>query len=311
MELIRGFQNLRPRHRGCVATIGNYDGVHLGHQHVLGQLQERARALQLPATVVTFEPTPQEYFAPERAPARLTRLREKFEALADCGIDRFVCLRFDAALANMPADSFIERLLHRGLGVSYLVIGDDFRFGRDRAGDFATLKDAGLTHGFDVAAAETFRLDSVRLGSSVVRRALAEGRLEDARRFLGRYYRMSGRVVTGDRLGRTLGFPTANIRPGRMVIPLQGIFAVRVSGLGESARPGVASLGSRPTVGGRPALLEVHLFDFDEELYGAHLAVEFVARLRDEVHFPSLEALTLQMRTDATQARRILGLGSA
>lgn len=312
MELIRGSHNLRARHRGCVATVGNYDGVHLGHRAVLERLADQARAHGLPAAVIVFEPTPLEFFAPQRAPARLTRFREKVEALAAIGhVDRLLCLRFDRSFAAIEPEAFIEKLLIERLAVRHLVVGDDFRFGRDRRGDLAMLQRAGAEHGFAVAPTPTRLIDGGRVSSSRVREALAAGDLALARRLLGRPYRMSGRVVPGEQLGRRLGFPTANIRTRRTGLPVHGVFAVRAHGLGAEALPGVASVGTRPTVAGREPLLEVHLFDFDEEIYGRRLDVDFVAWLRDEQSFPDLYSLCAQMERDAARAREALGLPPA
>jgi riboflavin kinase / FMN adenylyltransferase len=306
MDLVRGIHNLRARHRGCVATIGTYDGVHRGHQHVLEVLRLRARELALPATVITFEPTPREYFQGADAPARLTRLREKLQALARYGVDRVVCLRFDAKLASISARSFEEDLLTARLGVRHMVVGHDFQYARRREGTTATLRAAGARLGFAVEEVPPFELDGVRVSSSLIRTALERGDLATATRMLGRPYRISGRVQLGQRLGRKLGFPTANLPLHRNVIPLWGIFAVRVFGPGLTSHPAVANLGTRPTLDGTVPLLEVHLFDYAGELYGRNLDVDFVARLRDEVRFESLEALIEQMHRDAAEARRRL-----
>ena len=306
MELVRGLHNLRPRHHGCVATIGNYDGVHRGHQHMLAALRRRALELGLPATVVTFEPTPREYFEGETAPARLTRLREKLQALARYDVDRVVCLRFDTELAAISARSFEEDLLAARLGVRHMVVGHDFHYSRRREGTTASLRAAGRRLGFTVEEVPPFEIEGVRVSSSLVRAALEAGDLAVATQLLGRPYRISGRVQLGQRLGRKLGFPTANLPLHRKVIPLWGIFAVRVDGPGLTFHPAVASLGTRPTVDGTVPLLEVHLFDFDRDLYGRNLDVDFIARLRDEVRFDSLEALVEQMHRDAAQARASL-----
>ena len=306
MELVRGLHNLRPRHHGCVATIGNYDGVHRGHQHMLAALRRRALELGLPATVVTFEPTPREYFEGAEAPARLTRLREKLQALARYDVDRVVCLYFNAELAAISARSFEEDLLTARLGVRHMVVGHDFHYSRRREGTTASLRAAGRRLGFTVEEVPPFEIEGVRVSSSLVRAALEAGDLAVATRLLGRPYRISGRVQLGQRLGRKLGFPTANLALHRKVIPLWGIFAVRVDGPGFTSLPAVASLGTRPTLDGTVPLLEVHLFDFDRDLYGRNLDVDFIARLRDEVRFDSLEALVEQMHRDAAQARASL-----
>jgi riboflavin kinase/FMN adenylyltransferase len=308
MDLVRGMHNLAPRHRGCVVTIGNYDGVHRGHQHIIASLRERASALGVPAVVVTFEPTPREYFEGAEAPSRLTRLREKLAALASCGVDRTVVLRFDDRMCGMAATDFVDRLLIRGLGVRHVVVGHDFHFARRREGAVETLRAAGADHGFTVTEVGQFLVDGERVSSSLVREALNRGDLDRATRLLGRPYRMAGRVRLGKKLGRQLGFPTANLALHRKVVPLWGIFAVRASGAGLVNHPAVASLGTRPTVDGTDPLLEVHLFDWDGSLYGRYLDVDFVERLRDEQKFESLDALVAQMHRDAAAARRVLGI---
>jgi riboflavin kinase/FMN adenylyltransferase len=306
MDLVRGRHNLRSRHRGCVLTIGNYDGVHLGHQHMLGELRRAARQQDLPATVLTFEPTPLEYFAGDEAPARLTRLREKLGALELYGVERLLILRFDRKMQTVSASSFINDLLVAQLGVREIIVGHDFRFARAREGNVGTLREAGARHAFSVTEVEPFELGGERVSSTLVREALGRGDLARATRLLGRPYRMAGRVRRGRMLGRELGFPTANLALHRRVVPLWGIFAVRVSGPGFAGQPGVASLGTRPTVSSGEPLLEVHLFDFAGDLYGAHLDVDFLARLRSEQRFESLERLVEQMHLDAAAARAIL-----
>lgn len=302
MELIRGWHNLRTRHRGCVATIGNFDGVHRGHQAVLARLAEEARRYRLPATVITFEPQPLEYLRPQAAPARLTELRSKLQALQDHGVDRVLCLRFGQQLAETPAETFIDELLVERLGVRFLMVGDDFRFGHGRRGDYAMLQAAGEWQGFAVERMPTVLDGGVRVSSTGIRQALAAGELAQAARLLGRPYRICGRVVRGQALGRQLGYPTANIAFHRPPPPLEGIFVVRVGGL-DRPRSGVASIGTRPTVNGTRTLLEVYLFDFSGNLYGRHLDVEFLQRLRSEQRFDSLEALRAQMDLDAAAAR--------
>ncbi|MHB8406128.1 MAG: bifunctional riboflavin kinase/FAD synthetase [Gammaproteobacteria bacterium] len=303
MELIRGLLNLKPRHRGCAASIGNYDGVHLGHQHVLKELVGRARERSLPAAVVVFEPTPQEYFAAAEPPARLMNFCEKWPALAECGVDRIVCLRFNRTLAEMPAERFIKRVLIRGLGVRHLVVGDDFRFGRDRTGDFALLKAAGADYGFEVAGAHTLTVAGERVSSSRIREYLAAGKLDSAAGLLGLPFSLSGRVVYGDRLGRTLGFPTANIPLRRRVSPVHGIFVAAVHGIGGTSCYGAAYVGRRPALNGQRVMLEVHVFDFTGELYGQRLQVELLHQLRGDAGFENLEALKAQMARDVGAAR--------
>lgn len=302
MELIRGLHNLRERHRGCVATIGNFDGVHLGHQTVLGQLSEKAAELGVPSMVITFEPYPLEYFAPAEAPPRLTRLREKIKALTRYAVDRVLCLQFDRKLAAMPAKDFIEKLLIEGLDVKYLVVGDDFRFGNKRQGDFAMLQQAGKQHGFQVVNLHTFMVDQIRVSSTRIREALSDGDLGVAEKLLGRPYRMCGRVAHGDKRGRTIGFPTANIHLHRNNTPVSGVYAVEMFGIEGEPLQGVANIGTRPTVDGTRSLLEVHLFDFDRDIYGAYVNIEFVHKLRDEKKFDSFDVLKEQILRDADEA---------
>ena len=302
MELIRGWHNLRTRHRGCVATIGNFDGVHRGHQAVLARLAEEARRYRLPATVITFEPQPLEYLRPQAAPARLSALGGKAPALPAPGADRAPCPRSGQQPAATPAAPFLDELLVERLGVRFLMVGDDFRFGHGRRGDYAMLQAAGERQGFAVERMPTVLDGGERVSSTGIRQALAAGELAQAARLLGRPYRICGRVVRGQALGRQLGYPTAHIAFHRPPPPLEGIFVVRVGGL-DRPRPGVASIGTRPTVNGTRTLLEVYLFDFSGNLYGRHLDVEFLQRLRSEQRFDSLEALRAQMDLDAAAAR--------
>lgn len=303
-RIIRGLHNLPVPQCACVATIGNFDGVHLGHQAVLSQLAMKADMLGLPAVVITFEPQPYEYFMPEKAPARLSRFREKVETLRAYSIQKLCVLRFDQKLANMPADEFIQRLLIDGLRVSYLVVGDDFRFGKDRRGDFALLQQAGQQHGFQVVNMHTFAIDKMRVSSTRIRQALRDGNLDLAEKLLGRPYRMSGRVAHGDKRGRQMGFPTANIHLHRCKVPLTGVYAVQLFGIDGEPVNGVANIGVRPTIGGDKALLEVHLLDFNRDIYGAHVQVVFLQKLREEHKFADLDALIKQIHTDIGAARQ-------
>jgi len=309
MELIRGLNNLhscnlRSGNQGCVATIGNFDGVHLGHQHVLTQLADKAKAFGCPCTVITFEPQPLEYFAPQSAPARLMRLRDKVRALQRQEVDRLLCLRFNQSLANMPYQDFIEQVLVNGLGVRYLVVGDDFRFGKNREGTFKHLIEAGEKYNFEVVNMPTFNVEGERVSSTRIRKALEAGQFEKAETMLGQYYKMTGRVVHGEKLGRELGFPTANINIHRKVTPLHGIYVVKVFDLNGRLIEGVASIGTRPTVKGKNVILEVFLFDFNETIYGKQLEVNFLKKLRDELSFDSLEALKDQIAIDVKQAKQ-------
>jgi riboflavin kinase / FMN adenylyltransferase len=294
-----------------VLAIGNFDGVHLGHQALLTRLEGKARALGLPASVMTFEPHPRELFSPEQAPARLTSLREKLGLLESFGVDRTYVVHFSRKLATLSAEEFIERVLVHGLAVKHLIVGDDFRFGRGRGGDFAMLQQAGIEHGFGVESMHTIDLDGERVSSSAVRETLAEGDLEHAARLLGRPYRIAGRVVHGEKIGRALGYPTANIQLKRKRVPLMGVFAVTVSSLGERDLAGAASLGVRPTVdrSGKP-VLEVHLLDFEGDIYGAHVSVHFLHKLRDEAKFDSLDALKAQIARDVAAARAYFAGGT-
>lgn len=306
MELVRGLHNLRAEHRGSVATIGGFDGVHVGHQALLTALKQRADELRLPTTVISFEPNPREFFMGKAAPARLQRFREKFSTLAACGVDRFVCLHFDEALRSLTPTQFVEQIICAALDVRWLVVGHDFQFGRGREGSLANLRELGRIRGFGVDEFAPHLVSAERVSSTLIRRALTVGDLTRVTAMLGRPYAISGRVVHGEKLGRSLGFPTANLRMQRRLIPLSGVFAVRTSGAGLHAAASVASLGTRPVVNGVEPLLEVHVFDYDGDLYGQHLQIEFIARLRDELWFPSLEELTAQMHVDAAQARQIL-----
>lgn len=306
MELIRGLHNLRDQHRGCVATIGNFDGVHLGHLRVLHQVKEQSAALGLPSVVIVFEPQPREFFRPEAAPPRLTSLREKLSLLRAQQIDRVFCLRFNETLRALSAEAFIDQLLLNGLAVKYFVVGDDFRFGCDRRGNFELLQQAGRRHGFTVSNTQTFDVAGERVSSTRIRRVLADHDFALAERLLGRPYSISGRVGHGRKLGRQLGVPTANLRLARLRPPLQGVFAVRVHIVGGDCHTGVANLGIRPSVDGEQPQLEVHLFDFNRDLYGQRLEVQFCHFIRTEQRFASLEELKRQIEQDMQQAQALL-----
>lgn len=302
MLVLRGVKTSAPS--ATVLTIGNFDGVHLGHQALLARVGQAARACGLPAAVLTFEPHPREFFDPASAPARLTTLREKLELLQNYGADLTCVSPFNTVFAALTADEFIEQVLVRCLKVRHLIIGDDFRFGARRAGDFALLQAAGASLGFQVEAMESVVQGGERASSSGVREALAAGDMARAARLLGRPYSIDGRVVHGQKLGRQLGFATANIRIKHNPLPLTGVFAVSVTGAAGRPLNGVANLGVRPTVGGQlQPLLEVHLFDFDGDIYGAHLSVSFLHKLRDEMKFPDFNALVAQIGQDAEAAR--------
>ena len=299
MQVIRGFS--QPSHDRIALTIGNFDGVHRGHQAMLSRLSEAADDLALPPAVLTFEPHPREFFARESAPPRLSTLHDKLERFASLGVARVHVARFDASLAKLSAEEFIDRILVRNLKVGWILVGDDFRFGHDRVGDLALLREKAAT--YSVEAMPTVAIDGERASSTAVRSALALGNVEHAAKLLGRPYIISGHIAHGDKLGRDLGFPTANVLL-RYKPALSGIFAVRVHGLGDDARAGVASLGVRPTVkqGAKP-LLEIFVFDFDEAIYGRRIAVEFLHKLRDEERYADLDQLSRQIRVDVAQAR--------
>ena len=286
-------------------TIGNFDGVHHGHQAMLAELKRAAARLGVPACVLTFEPHPREFFAPDKAPTRLTSLREKLELLRGCGIERVHLCRFDYHFAQITAEDFIERVIARGLGARWLLAGDDFRFGARRAGDLVMLKRYALRLGLEVSALASVMLDGERVSSTAVRRALAAGELARAERLLGRAYSISGRVVRGDGLGRKLGFPTANVQMKHNRPPLTGIFAVRLHGAAAGPLRGVASLGVRPTVKrqGTP-VLEVHALDFEGDLYRRHVRVEFLSKFRDEEKYADLATLARRIALDVENARR-------
>lgn len=305
MELIRGLHNIRERHKGCVLTIGKFDGVHLGHQAVLASLVSKARMLNLPATVMVFEPQPEEVFTPLAAPARLSRLRDKFNQLKQLGVDRLLCIKFDEKFASYTASAFVEDLLVKQLGIQFLAVGDDFRFGKGRTGDFSTLIDAGRQYAFDVASTQSFRLKECRISSTEIRQALAQDDFAKANEMLGRPFDINGKVVHGDAKGRTIGFPTANVLLKRCIAPVNGVFSARVIVDGKVYK-GVCNIGSRPTVNGKRSQLEVHLFNFSGDLYGQFISVQLHTKLRNEKRFDSFEQLKQQIDVDAQQARALL-----
>ena len=308
MKLIRGIYNLKQQHRGCVLTIGNFDGVHRGHQALMAQLIAEGRMRNLPVVVMLFEPQPLELFAGEKAPARLTRLREKLRWLQRAGVDAVLCIRFDRQFAAYPAQRFISELLVEKLDVRFLAVGDDFRFGAGREGDFLLLQKAGAEYGFEVISTQTFCDSGKRISSTAVRQALAQDDFAQAQQLLGHPFSISGRVVHGDALGRTIGFPTANLPLRRAVTPVKGVFAVEVLGLTAEPVPGVANIGTRPTVKGLRQQLEVHLLDTHMDLYGRHIEVVLKQKIRDEQRFASLDALKEQIAKDVVTARQFFGL---
>jgi riboflavin kinase/FMN adenylyltransferase len=309
MELIRGLHNLRPRHRGCAATIGAFDGVHHGHRAVLGHLLEKSAELGLPSVVVLFEPLPREYFAPAEAPARLMSFREKFRALEELGVDRVLRIRFDEHLRRMSAQDFISRIFVEGLGARYIVVGDDLRFGHDREGDYLLMKAAGERYGFQTMHTATLGVSGTRVSSTRIREALENADFALAADLLGRPYSVTGKVIRGEQLGRQLGVPTANLELRRLRPPLSGVYVVEVSGIAATPLAGVANVGTRPTVDNSiRANLEVHVLDFDGDLYGKTISVAFREKVREERKFDSLDELKQQLQRDIARAREFFTL---
>lgn len=306
LELVRGIHNLRRRHRGCVLTVGNYDGFHLGHQAVLARLGEAGAARGLPCALLTFEPMPREFLDPDGAPPRLASFREKVEDAAGLGLERLVCARFDRRFAALSPEAFVRDLIVDGLGARYVLVGEDFRFGYKRAGDLGRLAALGREYGFETAPVPAVIEGGERISSTRVRAALAAGEPELAARLLGRPYRISERVRSGARLGRTLGIPTANLRIARKPAPRFGVYAVEAVLEDGRVLPAAANLGVRPTVDGRDCLLEVHLLDYDGDLYGRRLSVRFRHFLRPEVRFDGTEALRAQMQADIRRVRSLI-----
>ena len=299
----QGFDN------GCVVTIGNFDGVHLGHQMVIRNLLKQSQKLGLPAVIVLFEPHPLEYFNRDDAPARLTSLREKISQFGMWSVDLVMVLRFGKQLADLEPEDFVIRYLVEGLKVRWLLVGDDFRFGRRRRGDFKLLQSLGAEYGFVADDSETLLHNGQRISSTAIRHALKAGDFDSAKNLLGRAYSVCGRVIYGDGRGRQLGFPTANIQLRRIKTALRGVFAITAVGVSRKPVPGVANLGVRPTVdGGQHVSLEAHLFDFDQDLYGQQVEIIFHQRIREERAFASLDELTLQIEKDVAQARQLLAV---
>ena len=315
MRLIRGLHNIQlfaseRSARDCVLTIGNFDGVHLGHQRVIKALVDKAKSMNCIPAVMLFEPQPREMFSPDTAPARLTRLRDKYFLLKRLGVERLICVNFNRRFSELTANDFVEQLLVKQLGIKHLIIGDDFRFGKNRTGDFAMLCRAGEKFGFGVSDTASYKLADCRISSTEIRRALSNNELHRAEKMLGRPYSIIGRVFHGDKRGRTIGFPTANVLLKRRVSPVRGVFAVKVvCEFGEFY--GSANIGTRPTVNGTRQQLEVHIFDFNQALYGQSIEVILLKRLRDEQKFASVEQLKQQIEKDNEQAQQyVLSLNS-
>jgi riboflavin kinase/FMN adenylyltransferase len=304
MQLIRGLHNLTQPITASVVTIGNFDGIHLGHQHVLEQLKEVALQHNLPSTVIIFEPQPIEFFAPTRAPKRLSRFREKLAYLKSKQIDNLLCLKFNRDLAELYAEDFVKQILVERLNTRHLVIGDDFRFGKDRSGDFQYLKDCGEQYGFAVENTDTLLIDGARVSSTRIRECIQKDDFEQAAWLLGRPYTLSGKVCHGQKLGRELGFPTINIKMGDKTLIVKGIFAVSVKGIDNRVLQGVASIGTRPTINGVDTILEVFILDFDQDVYGYCVDVEFLHKIRDEEKFDSLQELKIHIERDTVKAKQ-------
>ena len=305
MQLVRGIHNIQPNDHGCVLTIGNFDGVHKGHQRVISALVAKAKVLNCVAAVLVFEPQPQELFAQDKAPARLCRLRDKYALLADLGVERLICVNFTRKFASQSAEQFIEHLLVEKLGIKHLIVGDDFHFGKNRIGDFTMLSQAGETFGFEVTDTASCKMASCRVSSTAIRKALEQDNLSEVENMLGRPYSIIGKVFHGDKRGRQLGFPTANVLLKRRKSPLNGVFAVKVKTV-DGIFNGVANIGARPTINGVRQQLEVHIFNFSDDIYGQCIEVIIIKKLRDVMKFDGLEALTVQISKDSEQAKKIL-----
>lgn len=302
MRLIRGIHNIKSEDHGCVLTIGNFDGVHLGHRRVISALVKQANALNCIPAVLVFEPQPQELFSPETAPARLSRLRDKYFLLKELGVKRLICVNFNVKFANQTAEEFIEELLVKKLGIKQLIVGDDFHFGKNRMGNFKMLCQAGKKHHFQVLDTASYKVSNCRISSTKIRQALEQDDLKDAQKMLGRPYSIIGRVFHGDKRGRQLGFPTANVKLKRRVSPVSGVYVVQVKTLiGQFF--GVANIGSRPTISGIRQQLEVNIFEFNSDIYGQTIEVVMLKKLRNEIKFESIDALTKQISIDSEQAR--------
>ena len=306
MGLVRGLAALAKKHSPSAVSIGNFDGVHLGHQQVVNTLLSQAKTLGIDTTVVTFEPFAREFFKPNSI-ARLSSLEERAERLLELGVTQVLTLEFNEELANLSPQQFIKGVLIDGLNTQFLSVGDDFRFGHQREGDFQTLVAAGHKANFIVQRHKTFEIDGKRVSSGRIRTALLNDQLDEAHQLLGRAYSIGGTIAVGQKLGRTLSFPTANINLGDRYVPVRGVYAVRVEVPGEEGLiNGVANVGYRPTVDGSEQRLEVHLFDFDRSIYGQHLNVLFKHKIRDEQKFASLDLLKAQIAADAREAKRLL-----
>lgn len=303
MKLWRGFQQITPFNQGSVATIGNFDGVHMGHQALLKVLRLEASRQQLPMVVMLFEPQPSEYFHGYDAPSRLSSLRDKLKLIERCGVDHVVCIKFSEALSSMPAIEFADKYIFSLLQTKYLIVGEDFRFGHGRIGDVKTLQELGHQRACAVQTFPDFFIDNQRVSSTIIRKSLLLGDLDHAQRCLGRYYSLSGHVIHGAKKARQWGTPTANVYINRKVLPLSGVFCVKVKRKNNTVFMGVANIGCRPTVDGLRNVLEVHLFDHEEALYGEEIQVFFLNKLREEIKFSAIIDLIAQIHRDIQEAK--------
>jgi len=307
MHIIRGLTHLEPLKEGCVLSIGNFDGIHTGHQKVIEKLVEQGKSMHLPVILMLFEPQPLEFFLGENAPSRLTRLREKVIQFNSLPINSLLIVKFNQIIANYNAEDFISDFLVNKLNVKHLVIGDDFHFGKARCGNFAMLKKKGLQYGFKVETTRSYLTNGQRVSSTLIRDALGSGDLTTAKQMLGRDYSVCGRVAHGNKRGRTIGFPTANIEMFRKNTPVSGVYAVTLTGIDDKEISGVANVGTRPTVNAeKKVILETHLFNFNREIYGHYVEVHFKQKIRDEVRFDSIEELKAQIEKDIIIAKQIL-----
>ncbi|RTZ64397.1 MAG: bifunctional riboflavin kinase/FAD synthetase [Aquificaceae bacterium] len=303
MKLTRGLKHHGTTTHGCVASIGNFDGLHLGHQKLLSHLHEKSKQLNLPSTIISFEPLPAEFFIPT-PPARIYPLRDKIRLLNQFKVDHYLCLRFNKAFSSMSPEDFVQTILFDYLQVKYLVVGDDFRFGKQRKGDFKLLQAMGAKVGMEVRNTPTCVLDNERVSSTLIRKKLSTGDIESSVKLLGKPYQLSGRVRHGDKRGRTIGFPTLNLRLPDFIAPAKGVYAVRINGLSGKTFNGVANIGTRPTVSGKEVRLETHVFDYDGNAYGKHVCIQLDKFLRPEQRFDSFDDLKAQILKDAEIAKQ-------
>lgn len=306
MHLIRGLAHLKALKKGCVLSIGNFDGVHTGHRKVIEKLAEQGKTMGLPVVIMMFEPQPSEFFLGENAPSRLMRLREKMIQFQSLPVDKVLVIKFNQAIADYQAENFITDILVEKLNVKQLVVGDDFHFGKARCGNFSMLKEKGLLFGFKVKDTRSFYIEEHRVSSTLIRDALGCGDLTQAAEMLGRDYSVCGRVAHGNKRGRIIGFPTANILMFRKNTPITGVFAVIMTGIDGKEIQGIANVGTRPTVdGGKKVILETHLFDFNKEIYGQYVEVHFKQKIRDEIRFQSIDELKAQIEKDIVVVKQI------